>query len=101
MSLGGGFSQALNNAVAAAYKAGLAVIVAAGNDNKDAKDYSPASEPLAYTIGSIDVTDGKSSYSNYGKCMIPRSTLLSSPSSHFGIPALTGINSPRSLGPRP
>ena len=74
MSLGGGFSQASNNAVAAAYRAGLAVIVAAGNSNKDAKDFSPASEPLAYTIGSIDVLDQKSSFSNYGKGMIPRST---------------------------
>jgi len=69
MSLGGGFSQALNNTVAAAVKAGLTVVVAAGNDNKDASGSSPASEPLAYTIGSIDSTDGKSSYSNFGKCL--------------------------------
>lgn len=60
----------MNDAVAAAVKAGLAVVVAAGNDNKDAKDYSPASEPLAITVGSIDITDHKASSSNYGKCMI-------------------------------
>ena len=100
MSLGSRFSQATNSAVAAAVCAGLTVIVAAGNDDKDACGFSPASEPLAYTIGSIDVTDRKSSYSNFGKGMISRSTLLSS-FSHFGNPALTGTNSPRYLGPGP
>ena len=70
MSLGGGYSKAMNDAVAAAVKAGLAVVVAAGNENKDAKDFSPASEPLAITVGSIDITDHKAPTSNYGKCMI-------------------------------
>jgi len=69
MSLGGGKSDALNGAVAAAVKAGLTMVVAAGNDDKDAKNYSPASEPLAFTIGSIDDDDKKSSYSNWGKSL--------------------------------
>jgi oryzin len=69
MSLGGGKSLALNRAVAGAVKAGMVMCVAAGNDNKDAINYSPASEPLAYTIGSIDPNDTKSSYSNFGKCV--------------------------------
>lgn len=67
LSLGGGKSEALNAAVANAVRAGLTVVVAAGNDNKDAANYSPASEPLAYTIGSTDPNDTKSSYSNWGK----------------------------------
>ena len=73
MSLGSGLSQALNSAVANAVHAGITVVVAAGNDNKDAKGFSPASEPLAYTIGSIDPTDTKSDFSNWGKRMIPPS----------------------------
>ena len=80
MSLGGGFSQVLNNTVAAAVRSGLTMMVAAGNDNKDAKGSSPASEPLAYTIGSIDSTDIKSSYSNFGKCTPPLHPILLSPS---------------------
>lgn len=67
MSLGGGKSLALNAAVAQAVRAGMVMCVAAGNSNQDAANFSPASEPLAYTIGSIDPTDTKSSFSNYGK----------------------------------
>ena len=79
MSLGSGFSQALNNAVANAVHAGMTMVVAAGNDDRDACNYSPASEPLAFTIGSIDPTDTKSSFSNWGSRMIPPSTLPSFP----------------------
>jgi subtilisin family serine protease len=77
MSLGGGYSKATNDAVAAAVKAGIAFAVAAGNENQDACNTSPASEPTAITVGSTDVTDkGKttqedvrSSFSNWGKCV--------------------------------
>lgn len=71
MSLVAGFSQALNNAVANGIRAGLMVAVAAGNDNKDARGFLPASEPLAYTIGSIDPTDARPGFLNWGKCTIP------------------------------
>jgi subtilisin family serine protease len=43
MSLGGGFSSAINSAVKATYNKGVVVVVAAGNDNADASNYSPAS----------------------------------------------------------
>jgi len=77
MSLGGGFSKALNDAVAAAVKAGVTFVVAAGNEDTDACYSSPASEPLAVTVGATDVddsgfellTDIRSSFSNYGKCV--------------------------------
>ena len=36
MSLGGGYSKALNDAVAAAVKTGVTFVVAAGNDDADA-----------------------------------------------------------------
>lgn len=51
MSLGGGFSQQSNDAVAQAVSAGMFVAVAAGNDNRNAANYSPASEPSACTVG--------------------------------------------------
>ena len=70
MSLGGPLSKPLNAAVAAAVRAGM-TMVAAGNGNEDAKGFSPASEPSAITVGSIDVTDEKSGFSNWGQSMVP------------------------------
>lgn len=76
MSWGSERSEAINKAAAAAVNAGLTVIVAAGNKNTDACKYSPASEPLAYTVGSIDTDDTKAEDSNYGKCTVLAPTLL-------------------------
>ena len=42
--------------------AGLCMVFAAGNSNEDARHFSPASEPLAYTVGSIDATDTNSGF---------------------------------------
>ena len=77
MSLGGSKSDALNQAVAAAVNAGLTVVVAAGNDAKDAINYSPASEPSAFTVGSSAISDLGAGDSNWGKCMIPPPLALS------------------------
>lgn len=54
MSLGGGYSRATNSAVKSAVDAGITVVVAAGNDGEDAKNYSPASEADAVTVGATD-----------------------------------------------
>lgn len=59
-------SFALNAAVEAAYAAGIPVVVAAGNYNALAVDYSPASAHNALTIGAINIHDTKPSWSNYG-----------------------------------
>lgn len=71
MSLGGDFSQATNDAVAALVKKGFFVAVAAGNGDEnnnpiDAGDVSPASEPSACTVGASDSRDRIASFSNYG-----------------------------------
>ncbi|KAK0755164.1 peptidase S8/S53 domain-containing protein [Schizothecium vesticola] len=66
MSLGGGFSSSTNNAAKAIVNAGVFLAVAAGNDNSDAANYSPASEPTACTVGATTSGDAKSSFSNYG-----------------------------------
>ena len=52
MSIGGGFSTAENLAIKAAHEANVLVVVAAGNDNSDACQSSPASAPEAVTVGS-------------------------------------------------
>ena len=59
MSLGGGFSQALNNAVENAIIAGVVFVVAAGNNIDDASNYSPASAPNAITTSAMADFDGK------------------------------------------
>jgi len=69
MSLGGDFAQAMNDAVEAAFKAGVLVIVAAGNEDQDACQVSPASAPSAITVGAVDSDDDRAYFSNWGKCV--------------------------------
>jgi subtilisin family serine protease len=69
MSLGGGKSQTLNDAVAASVAAGVTYAVAAGNSNRDACSYSPASAPQALTVGAITRHDAQAYYSNWGTCV--------------------------------
>jgi serine protease len=69
MSLGGGASQATDDAVNAAVAAGISFVVAAGNDNSNACNYSPARAANAVTVGSTTSSDSRSSFSNYGTCL--------------------------------
>ncbi|PBK61282.1 hypothetical protein ARMSODRAFT_965068 [Armillaria solidipes] len=69
MSLGGGKSPALDAAVNKAVDAGLHFAVAAGNDNKDACNYSPASAEKAVTVGASTLSDDRAYFSNHGKCV--------------------------------
>ncbi|WP_202391862.1 S8 family serine peptidase [Qipengyuania vulgaris] len=83
MSLGGGFSQALNDAVIAAAQGGLEFALAAGNESTSATTKSPASanHPNIYTISSFAQGDNWSSFSNYGNPPVdyaqPGSSILS------------------------
>jgi subtilisin family serine protease len=74
MSLGGGASTTVDDAVKRLIADGVATAVAAGNGNfagiaQNACNYSPARVPEAITIGATTKTDAKSSYSNYGSCV--------------------------------
>ena len=69
MSLGGGFSSSLNTAVTNLANSGVFVAVAAGNENQNACNVSPASASAAYTTASSTSSDAKSSFSNYGSCV--------------------------------
>ncbi|XP_041453349.1 aqualysin-1-like [Lytechinus variegatus] len=66
MSLGGGASRTMDNAVEDLISKNVPTAVAAGNDNKDASNYSPARVESAYTVGATDSSDRRSSFSNYG-----------------------------------
>ena len=63
LSLGGNYSQAFNTAVHNAVKADLCMVVAVGNSNEDARHFLRPPSRLP-TVGSIDVTDTKSGFSN-------------------------------------
>lgn len=77
MSLGGGFSSMVNNAVTALKEAGVVVVVAAGNEDSDACGGSPSSSPDAITVGATAIesawdgkqNDQRSYFSNYGTCV--------------------------------
>lgn len=83
MSLGGGFSQSVNDAVAAAADQGIIFSLAAGNSSDDANDSSPASteHPNVYTVSAMDDTDTFASFSNFGnppiECAAPGVDVLS------------------------
>ncbi|KIW04509.1 alkaline protease 2, partial [Verruconis gallopava] len=68
MSLGGGKSPTLDMAVNAAVDAGIHFAVAAGNDNADSCNYSPAAAEKAITVGASTLADERAYFSNYGKC---------------------------------
>lgn len=70
MSIGfGGLVSSVDTAVASLVTAGVTVSIAAGNDHIDACTESPADVPSAITVGSTRRDDGRSVFSNYGKCV--------------------------------
>jgi serine protease len=69
MSLGGPISQAVDDAVKASIQAGVTYVLAAGNENTDACNGSPARVGPAITVGSSTKDDARSSFSNYGTCV--------------------------------
>jgi len=97
MSLGGnGADQNYNKAIGAATAAGITVVVAAGNSNADACNFSPAFAADAITVGATTSTNARASYSNYGSCnniMAPGSAITSASSgSDTGRRSLSGTS---------
>jgi len=69
MSLGGGYSQDLNDAViSAAQSSGVVFAIAAGNEGQHTSNVSPgsANHSRIYTISATDSNDNLASWSNYG-----------------------------------
>ncbi|HEX2210780.1 MAG TPA: S8 family peptidase [Longimicrobium sp.] len=69
MSLGGGASTAVDDAVNRMHNRSVTVVVAAGNENQNACNVSPARAANAITVGSTTSSDARSSFSNYGSCV--------------------------------
>jgi len=77
MSLGGPKSSTLDTAINAAVAGGVTIVVAAGNENQNACNVSPASNPNVITVGATGtatlagkLTDVRASFSNFGTCVL-------------------------------
>ena len=83
MSLGGGASTALDDAVKKSADSGVFYALAAGNDGADAYTQSPARTGThngVTTTAATDSSDKETSWSNYGKCVdiwAPGASILS------------------------
>lgn len=68
MSLGGGVSQALDDAVVAASAGGVKFALAAGNESSDANNHSPAraNGPNIYTVSAFANGNTWATFSNFG-----------------------------------
>jgi hypothetical protein len=104
MSLGGGTSFALDEAVRRSIADGIAICIAAGNSNADAVTSSPARVAEAITVGATTSIDARASYSNYGTVVdifAPGSSILSagkaSPSTYVTMSG-TSMASPHVAG---
>ncbi|KAI9291851.1 subtilisin-like protein, partial [Neoconidiobolus thromboides FSU 785] len=69
LSLSSSYSTTLNSAVEGAIRRGINVVVAGGNSNADACDFSPSSARGAIVVGATTSTDARARYSNYGNCL--------------------------------
>jgi subtilisin family serine protease len=69
MSLGGGASSTLDQAVRNSIGSGVTYAIAAGNSNTDACTTSPARTAEAITVGATDMNDNRASFSNFGTCL--------------------------------
>ncbi|EJD48983.1 subtilisin-like protein [Auricularia subglabra TFB-10046 SS5] len=69
LSLGGHISSALDRAVTGAVSQGVHVVVAAGNENQDANNVSPArasASSAVIAVGASTIADKRAYFSNYG-----------------------------------
>ena len=69
MSLGGSKSAVLDRAVNGAVHAGLHFAVAAGNEQQDACNVSPAGAEAPLTVGASTIADERAYFSNVGPCV--------------------------------
>lgn len=62
-------SPATDTAIQNSVNSGVTYVVAAGNSNQDACNYSPARASAAIAVGAIVSSDTKATYSNWGSCV--------------------------------
>jgi len=69
ISLGGPADPAIDAAIDGSIKAGITYAIAAGNENQNACNDSPARVPGAVTVGAVDQDDQRADFSNFGRCV--------------------------------
>lgn len=69
LSLGGLYSNSVNEGINALVRSGTQAFIASGNNFADACAYSPASASLPVVVGATTNKDQRASYSNYGSCV--------------------------------
>jgi len=97
MSLGGsGQSSSYRRSIDDATRRGVIVVVAAGNENADACNFSPAFVPTAITVASSTSRNARSGFSNFGRCnniFAPGSSIRSaSAGSNTGSTSMSGTS---------
>jgi subtilisin family serine protease len=97
MSLGGGASTAMDDAVKRLVDSGVFVSAAAGNDNRNACNTSPARAPTAFTVAASDINDRKASFSNFGPCVDAYAPGVAITSDWIGSPTATNAISGTSM----
>lgn len=104
---GGGFSQALSDAISASNQAGILFVAAAGNEsnNNDSRASYPTNYdfPNVVSVASSDSRDQLSSFSNYGQTTVdlaaPGSSILSTtPGNNYKTFSGTSMASPYVAG---
>ena len=99
-----GTSALLEDAIHYAHDKNMVVVVAAGNSNGDALDFTPASADLAITVAASDTNDAKASFSNWGQKIdvtAPGVDILSTKaavSPMFPVSSIIGTNYSRASG---
>ena len=68
LSLGAEFSAFGNQVMHIFEAAGCTIVVAAGNEEQDACNTSPASSSAVITVGATNITDERAWFSNFGSC---------------------------------
>ncbi|KAF9164501.1 hypothetical protein DFQ26_001392, partial [Actinomortierella ambigua] len=85
MSLGGGSSRALNDAVDRLYNANIPVFVAAMNDNRlNACNGSPSGARNSFSVAASDANDRIASFSSFGPCNEIIAPGVNIPSAYIG-----------------
>lgn len=92
-------SPSLQNAVSYAYKAGVVLVAAAGNESTNARVYPAAMNGQVVGIASTSDSDSRSSFSNYGSADVwiaaPGENIVSTyPGGTYGSESGTSFSSP-------
>lgn len=102
LSISGARSDMINEVVNKMARRGFKIVVAAGNDNQDACNYSPASAKYAITVGAVARQNKWAGFSNYGRCvdlLAPGDTIGSAlPNRQYGYMSGTSMAAPLVAG---